>query len=37
MNKNKKKVNPAFKAEYNITRRVEADNKAKNFAEYASR
>ena len=33
----KKKVNPVFKPEYNITRRVMADNKAKNFEDYAAR
>ena len=32
-----KKLNSMFKAEKNIARRVDADNKAKHFADYAAR
>ena len=32
-----KKVNPIFKAGYNITQRVAQDEKMRNYSEYAQR
>ena len=32
-----KKVNPVFKAEYNIYKRVKKDEQMRNYSEYAQR
>jgi hypothetical protein len=35
--KNKKSVNPAFKAGFNIQQRIAMDEKMRNYSEYAAK